>query len=368
MFHTAGVGAYADSFIKMIEDGRLRSPLGVYLVETEKEQSIAKFLKLDECRTKEEAMGKLRKITDLYDTWGSYVDSMAIHFTTQKVDDACYGAERGNEIFIAYPSAHIASQYYFSGQLNSSGGGYWNDQWVWANEERGMDLNAGLIFIPEKAMVDRKTGSRYELNENREPIINSEYQEAILRVVQSPDFDDFKNGVWEITGRLSQDINSPYLSYKNQELISQLDPFRQQLEQEFRITDRRLQNVILNNVNKTLNLNKTYSNVESIVNETLQENGILYQETRDPITSKEFWESYFANNPTKKPSKVVYYRDQDPTRALYEWQSTNGLQKKSKDEDLGFSERHIERHSQQATAGLDRFKSLAIKVIDDYYR
>ena len=52
MFHAANEGAYADSFMRMVEDGRMRSPLGVYLVESEKEQAIAKFLHVEDFKTK----------------------------------------------------------------------------------------------------------------------------------------------------------------------------------------------------------------------------------------------------------------------------------------------------------------------------
>ncbi|MDI6734505.1 MAG: hypothetical protein QMD50_03410 [Patescibacteria group bacterium] len=203
VYHIAGEGAYADGFMKMVEDGRLRSPLGVYLVEGEKEQAIARFLHLDNFKTREEALSYLATFTsDRQGDAGSYVDRMAVHFATEEVADCYYGSEKGNEIFVVYPSAYIASQYYFSGQLNESGGGYWNDQWVWANEERGMDLNAGLVFIPEEARVDRKHGSRYELDENRNPIKNSEYQDAFRKVVDSPNFHDFANQAMEITGKL----------------------------------------------------------------------------------------------------------------------------------------------------------------------
>lgn len=370
MYHTAGEGAYADGFMKMVEDGRLRSPLGVYLVESEKEQAIAKFLHLDDFETKEEAL-------NYQENAGIYVDSMAIHFATEEVADCFYGSEKGNEIFIAYPSAYIASQYYFNGQLNKSGGGYWNDQWVWANEERGMDLNAGLIFIPEEARVDRKTGSRYELDKNGKPIKNSEYQNAFRRVVNSPDFYDFANQVMEITRKLNQSWDSPNLLPTNRELFERLEPFRQRLEQEFGITDRRLQMAILNYHN-LLSLNvqnnsqeeeqeDSFYSVDSVIEGAMKDEGILYTEAKDTISSKEFWEARFAENPEKRPSKVVYYKGLSPTRALYEWRDAQGIHKRAKDKDIGFSERHIRRDAPQATAGLDRFKILAKKVIEDHF-
>jgi len=378
LYHTAGEGAYADSFMKMVEDGRLRSPLGVYLVEGEKEQAIARFLHLDNFQSKEEALNYLATLTEARQgVPGSYADRIAVHFATEEVADCYYGSEKGNEIFIAYPSIYIASQYYFSGQLNKGGGDYWNDQWVWANEERGMDLNAGLIFIPEEAKVDRKTGSRYELDENRNPVKNSEYQAAFRRVVDSADFHGFANQVMEITGKLTQHWDAPNLSRENRELSEKLKPFRQRLEQEFGIVDRRLQFAIFDYHNlHNLDFQKKnqeeggenpFNSVDSIIEGALRREGILFFEAKDKISSKEFWGAYFAENPTKRPSKIVYYKGADPTTALWQWREEQGIDKKARDKDVGFSERHIERSAPQAIAGLNRFKILAEKVIEDHF-
>jgi hypothetical protein len=379
IYHTVDAGAYADGFMKMVEDGRLRSPLGVYLVESAKEEAIAKFLKLDRFKTREEAMAYLEKITNPQRQGepGSYADKMAVHFATEEVADAYYGSERGNEIFIAYPSAYIASQYYFNGQLTEGGGGYWNDQWVWANEERGMDLNAGIIFIPEEARVDRNTGSRYELDENKNPMINVDYKAALQRVVDSPDFYDFADRVMEITGKLTQRWDEFNLTEQNRELLKQLEPFRQRLEQKFGITDPRLQFTILDyqtlfglEVHKKLKekgQEDPFNSIDSIIEGALEREGILYREAKDTISSKEFWENYFNQRPNKRPAHIVYYKGKDPTRALYEWREKHGIRKKAKSKELGFEERMIPRTAPEATAGLERFRSIAIKVIEDYF-
>ena len=378
IYHSAGEGAYVDGFMKMVEDGRLRSPLGVYLVEGEKEQAIAKFLHLDSFKSKEEALNHLATLTNARQgEAGSYADRMAVHFATEEVADTYYGSEKGNEIFVAYPSAYIASQYYFSGQLNESGGGYWNDQWVWANEERGMDLNAGLVFIPEEAKVDKKTGSRYELDVNRNPVKNSEYQTAFRKVADSVDFHNFASQVMEITGKLNQHWDEPNLLPKNRELLEKLEPFRQRLEQEFGITDQRLQHAILDYHNLfSLDIQKknqeegkedSFSSVDSVIEGAMKQEGILFSEAKDTTSSKEFWEAHFAENPTKRPSKIVYYKGTDPTSALWQWRKEHGIGKKAGDKDVGFSERHVERSAPQAIAGLDRFKALSEKVIEDYF-
>ena len=378
MYHTVGEDSYTDGFMKIVEDGRLRSPLGVYLIEGEKEQAIAKFLLLDKFQNKQEALNYLATLTEAQQgEGGSYADRMAIHFATEEVADCYYGSERGNEIFIAYPSAYIASQYYFSGQLNKNDGGYWNDQWVWANEERGMDLDAGLVFIPEEAMVDKKTGSRYELDENKNPVKYSEYQAAFRKVVDSSDFHDFADQVMKIAGKLNQHWDEPDLSLRNRELIEKLEPFRQRLEQEFGMSDRRLQYVVLDyhnlfnlNIWKE-NLEKKMENsihsVDSDIEEALRKEGILFSEAKDTISSKDFWEARFAENPSKRPSKVVYYKGKDPTRALWEWRKRQGIDREAGDRDIGFPERQIQRNAPQAVAGLNRFRVLSEKVIEDYF-
>lgn len=378
VYHTVGEGAYTDNFMKMVEDGRLRSPLGIYLTENKKEQAIAEFLHLNTFENKEEAMNYLATFAGTKQKEsGGYADSMAVHFATEEVADVYYGSEKNNEIFIAYPSAYIASQYYFSGQLTESGGGYWNDQWVWANEERGMDLNAGLIFIPGEVKVDRKTGSRYELDENKNPVKNSKYQAALRRVVDSADFHDFANQVMKITGKLDLYQNESNLSSKDRELLEKLEPFRQKLEQEFDITDRRLQSALLRYGNLfRINAQKEdqekgkgtqFSPVDSEIENALQNEGILFLEAKDMISSKEFWETHFTKNPEKRPSKVVYYKGADPTDALLQWRKKQGITKKTEGENIGFSERHIKRDMPQAIVGLDRFGTLAEKVIKKYF-
>lgn len=379
MQHTAGEGAYTNGFMRMIEDGRLRSPLGVYLVEDQKEQAIARFLKLDRVESKEKALAHLDELThpDRKGDSGSYADRMAVHFATEEVADCFYGSEKGNEIFIVYPSAHIASQYYFSGRLHEGGGGYWNDQWVWANEERGMDLNAGLVFLPAQARVDRNTGSRYALDAKGNPMKNEEGHAALRRVVDAEDFHDFAREAMEIVGKLTGRWDDPDLSFSNVTLLRRLLPFRERLAKAFGISDQRLQMALLT-YDHLLRFDAQKqaqeegrtdmaTSIDQRIDEALQAEGLQFAETKDPIPSKEFWEQHFATHPGTRPSKVIYYKGTDPTRALFEWRKAQGIDKKATDKALGFSERNVMRDVPQASAGLDRFRLLAEKVIDDHF-
>ena len=378
IYHRAGEGAYAEGFTKIVEDGRLRSPLGVYLAETEKKQAVARFLHLDDFKGKKEATEYIfgTIIDGRQGEPGSYADRMALHFAAEEVADYFYGSEQGNEIFIVYPAAYIASQYYFNGQLNKSRGDEWNDQWVWANEERGMDLNAGIVFIPEEAKVDKKTGSRYELDDNRNPIKNSEYHNAFRKVFDSVHFVVFAQQVIEIRKEISQSQTNPYLASNYQERLNKLEPFRQRLEQEFRITDLRLQSAILNydNLHSLITYKKMdpdeekrFHMIDGRIEGALKEEGIYYLEANDAISSKEFWEAYFAKNPSKRPTKIVYYKGADTTGAFRQWRMEQGIDKKVDNGDMGFSERHIERSAPRATVGLDRFRILAEQVIEDHF-
>ena len=372
MYHLAGIDEYVDGFKKMTNDGRLRSPLGVYLVEEEKEKAIAKFLQLEETENKEDALENLNVMTDpISDPRGSYIDRIAIHFATEEVADYFYGSEKGNEIFIVYPSAHIASNYYFAGQLNSGGGSQWNDQWVWANEEKGMDLNAGIVFIPEKANVDKETGSRYELDKEKKPIKNTEYISTIRKLIDSDYFDDFAKQAMEIIGKMSGD-------YKEVVFNEKLKPLIKTLEQEFNITDPRLQIAILHyntlqrlqcvKESEKLDDEDNFHSVDLEINEALKREGIFFKETTNKISSKEYWEAYFEKNIKAKPKHIVYYQGDDPTAALNNWKKQNGLNKKAVDDSIGFGEHQAaEPVIPQALVGMDRFKNLAEKVIDDYY-
>jgi hypothetical protein len=390
MYHTAGEGAYSDNFMKMVKDGRLRSPLGVYLVEKEKEKAIAKFLNLGELKNKKEATEYLKNICGVkgadpesQTAHGDYSDSMAIHFATEGVADSYYGSEKGNEIFIAYPSAFIASQYYFTGQLNEADTGNHNDQWVWANEEKGMDLNAGLVFIPGEVRVDRKNGSRYELDENGSPIKNKEYQNTFKKFVDSPDFSDFAKRFMELTEKSYGKLDRTDPSPKVRELLERIEPFRKKLEKDFGITDERFQSVILNRSNlesikyKVENrkkadgdervLNNANLEIDDYIEDDLRREGILYLEAKNTVSSKEFWEDYFIKNPGKKPSKTIYYKESDPTAALLQWRQVQGIDKGAGAKDMGFPERHVNSWAPQAESGLDRFRTLAEKVIEDNF-
>lgn len=368
VYHTAGEGEYADGFMKILQDRRLRSPMGVHMIEGVKEETVAKYLELERFETEEEARNYLDKIVNFQNQpdAGSYADRMAVHFATEEVADVYYGSEKGNEIFIAYPSAHVASQYHFNGQVNKSGGGYWNDQWAWANEEKGMNVNAGLVFIPKEARVNHETGSRYELDEKGAPIVSNENINKISEVLNSEEIKEFLGVMEESLGKMSSNGN---IEERYKDIVSKMEPQIKLLEDKFAIKDKRLQLAILDyNLLRNFRIyNDDPDRKLEAVKDVLTNNGIYYREASNSIDSQEFWEKYFKKHPEQRPSKIIYYEGNSPTDALYDWKKSKGLGRKSGDWSGELSDRKVDRGSMEATSGLERFRGIAEKVIDDYY-
>lgn len=372
VFHAAGIGEYANGFMQLCEDHKLRSRLGIYLTEGLKEDTVARFLGLNRFANKVQALHYLDQLTlpEMFGyTAGSYADAKAIHFATEEAADAYYGSERGNEIFFAFPSAHIASQYKFQGQLTRAGGGYWNDQWVWTNENNGMDINAGIVFLPSDVPVDKTTGSRYEINPEGKAIENIDQKNFIKLLIKSEGFKQFAEQAQVIALEIEkQERNYGYLSEENWTIR-----FQGSLRylEDIGITNRELQKAILNysTLNSFLYLTgDTENDYNWVIDETLSKFGLQYKRSENVIPAKEFWEGYFERFPEKRPSKVVYYQGNNPTQAFRQWKQEMGITKKSNDSNLGFTDHNVLGDSEIANEGRDRFRSIALEVIEKHFR
>lgn len=361
-WHTLGTGSFSNGFKSMLEDGRLRSSLGIALQEHNKEGAMARFLHLDGLKSREEALAMYRsKFEQNLASSDAFADSAAVHFASENVMDDMYGSERGNEIFITFPSAYIAAQFYYGGKgtLADRGKSQHNDKWVYTKDHEGMPLDAGIVFIPEDAQVDLLTGSRYKIDDQGEPIIPRERIEEIL----AARFDNkgfFQTFIQKL----------PRLDHATSEAKekSAEEAFR-----EFGITDPEAKKALLDSdlLRELASLwgqDAERGEYEKILIKYFlknAENPYELSETR--ISSREYWEKYFQENPDKKPSKVVYYSGGDPSRALDEWREKNGIIKRTQDATYGFAERKVAGNSAQANIGRDRFSSLAVKVINDRF-
>lgn len=362
-WHTAGVGGFSNGFKDMLADGKLRSSLGIALQEHSKEEAMAKFLHLDDLQSREDALAMHKNKFDyIMASSDAFADSAAVHLASENVMDSMYGSERGNEIFVAYPSAYVASQLNYGGKgtLADRGSSQHNDKWVYTKDHEGMSLDVGLVFIPEDAQVDPQTGSRYKIGERGEPIVPQQRTNEIL----AARFDKL-GFVQTFVQNLPRSMNQA--PEQNQAALAEA------AFAEFGITDPDAQKALLDSrlVDKLASAwgqEGEREEYEKIFNEYFHQNAESpYELAENTVSSREYWEKHFQENPDQRPSKVVYYSGGDPSRALNEWREKSGIVKRTKDSTYGFAEHNIADSSAEANVGKDRFASLARKVIDDRF-
>ncbi|NTW14714.1 MAG: hypothetical protein HGA31_06865 [Candidatus Moranbacteria bacterium] len=363
IWHTAGEGKYHKGFESMLEDGRLRSSLGIALKERSKEEAVSRFLRLDKVNSREDALTMLaKKFESNVITDNGFADTSAVHFAAETVMDEMYGSEKGNEIFVAFPAAYVASQLRFGGhgRLTEGHGGVWNDKWVYTKDHEGMPLDAGIVFIPEDAMVSSKTGSRYEIGDEGEPSVRTRHIDEIL------DARFGKNGFIQ---KFVQDLSPRLAKLPLQERLS----LAQGAFKEFGITDADAQKALVD-----LDVLEKFADAWGSDGERDEYGKILgkyygkcgadrYEVAKEPISSKEYWEQYFQQHPERRLSKVVYYRGGDPSHALNRWREGAGIRKDSDDWNLGFSDHYVGENAPEANEGKERLLSLAHKLIDERF-
>lgn len=369
--HTAGIGEFHRGFEGLLADGRLRSTIGRWLESGAKKEAIVKMLRLEEM-TREEALRYLEILTSLDSQRNpmqlTYADMTSVHVAAEEVADLYYGAESGNEMFFVFPSAHIASQHYFHGQLSQAHGYEYNDQWIWSDDHRGLGLNAGICFIPESAPVDPKTGSRYQLNESMESQPNQRLVDEMKKVVRDPTFRKLVKEAYDAKPQYQQDFPSEELRTWLEENVEQLTPTLMDFFSSLEV--------------KTIVFFNT--DIDRAVRNGLQRSGNYFQLAEKTITSKEYWEQYFAQYPEQKPNRIFYYHG-DPTAALSEFRTAYGIRNtkqliggRTPEElseetdvrlrpDVGFRERSVKDTSERALHGMEKFDQLAKEIIDEYY-
>lgn len=369
--HHAGIDKISNGFKDILNAGELKSSFDIHVTENMKKQEFINFLNLKD-KTKEQALEDVEYLAgeDTQHHHGSISDRMSLHVATEEVADAHYGAEKGNEIFFAYPSAMIASQYTYSGQLTEASGGYHNNQWIFAEE--GLDINSGLVFIPKQTRVDRVSGSKYELDENSEPILNIQLQNKLKETVSQKDFIDFikiqenflASGRFDVNTLFDEEPQTTFEQEAKRKILEACSI----LNNTFEITDVSIQKLILNYEFIRRLIHNNEDDVEEIIQNRMAESGLKFTLAQDTVFSEEYWEEYFVTHVDKKPNKVVYYEGEDPTRALQIWKQKNGLIKNSSFE---FDENKINLSNPDEVKvrveRVSRFRTLSSKIIEEFY-
>lgn len=204
--HRKGMEEMHNGFKDMLESKRLRSPLAVAMSQARSCHDICQFLNRgEEITTARDSIKEnteptplrplIARLKNITNGKKEFNDKTAVHFAVGEVANSLYGGENGNEIFICFPSAFVASKYYFKNFENDvvntpdPSNHNHNDLYVWAkNEEDGMNINAAVVFIPEDAKVDPKTGSQYEIDISGKPIKEGEALKRTENAMNSRDY------------------------------------------------------------------------------------------------------------------------------------------------------------------------------------
>ncbi|MDP1814549.1 MAG: hypothetical protein Q8K92_08900 [Leadbetterella sp.] len=243
--HSAGMGELHNGFKEILKTKKLRSKIAAIIEADDRKESLLKVFDLDSLpyysaqQWCEILLQKHVPENQFLGGRGTYGDAAAIHLGSEVVLDAYYGCEKSNEIFFAFSglqavanynaaygdalgitSEHEARSVHLSTSMNDS---FHNDVWIYANENDGISIETGIVFIPKNAKVDSRNGSIYKIEGNK----------------------------------------------------------------------------------------------------ALNNNGSLIR-ADETITSEEYWENYFKQT-GYKPSKIIYYEENTPTQALFNWRIKNNI-------------------------------------------
>lgn len=352
MFHGLGLDEFSSEFEGLLADQRLLPPLKAR-IKTEGLEVVAKrAIQYKYAKSRAEALENLDEyVGQTGDHVGKYGDASAVHFAVEFVGDLYYGSETRNEVFVVIPSILIATQYHFShdpGYCSEKGKN--NDLWVWANDNTGIPLDVGIVFLPGNAQVDPETGSRYALREDKTPIIDEAAIETLLSLANQTSGEEWgdrrnREGQERILDRA--EIFDPHL--RTALLRGNMWSFLREGYDE-RVYDSKEA--------------EQRDNAKGI----LRRAGLLFCPAQQSVPSREYWESYFARHPQHRPSKMVYYDAQKgPSEALEDWKKEHSLWRSSQQHCLGFPERMTGSFSEQALTGSQAFRDEALKIVDKVF-
>lgn len=378
---------YHNAFDKVLEARTLKSSIGIKLEQDTATAYVERELRLQSAKTREEAEATLEKVVN-QQGWASFADFSAVHFAAEEVAHNFYGSERENEVFVTYPSALIATEYEFGGYTDltkPNSDTTRNDVWVWSKEEEGMPLDAGIVFLPKESRVDPETGSRYALTPEKKPVIdhdveqlyeklanNEAFHELILETYKA-DLELYDRIVqesrenWSIFDTGDDRANRTQTMYRKQSQVIR-NAANARMREEFHVHDPRMQNTFYGSEGERAIRGmqaKEKWEFDMKRDHFLKKAGVHIKLAEETISGQEFWESYFAKHPERKPSKIVYYEGNDPMHALKTWREENGITKKSTGAEVEQRTKNgkgTEAINTSNTA--KRFRSIAQSIID----
>ncbi len=366
IYHSAGLGAFSSGMKAMLKDGKvLRTKAGANygLMPGFTEDDVARALDImigqeSELLTglaPEEVVGMLPTSMTFAST-EPWSDQQAVHFGQLTVLDDFYGAESGNETFCIFPTDVIASQCQFGGHIHSLTTAQvhterkWNDMFVWP-EDGKIPLDAGFVFLPNSQMVDKKTGSKYLLQEQ----VTETGEVVFMPAKDEERISRFKAWVEGLTEESSEVVairqhgDNSLMKQKLREIgvpehcIDSLASFGSEYTILMFIEKRHFGNVWGEQAESMTPEEKTDYSVRAL----LESRNADLKEAEDVIPAREFWEHHFAEHPEERPKHVVYY-DGDPSEAVREFLIGHGI---AEQERPHFSRAYLSPDSQKEITG-----------------
>jgi len=307
--HQVGKYTFFNSFKTLLGSGTYKSPL---MARMDSGTLLRDFLQMNDehvfnVKNKQELIDSVKKIlTEHYLNRRHTHDYLAMHLTSDNVHDSSYGCETGNEIFMYFPTAYIASQTNFNSDnrmfFNTDrqspvykGSCTFTNNDLFVYKKNGIDLGCGVVFIKENALVDAVTGSKYSLDSNQELIIDEENLSQAIKFCE-----DNKQNILELAQE-SLSVVKEYLEDTLFDLMVEIDE------------------IFVEDLIRDLKFNIDLRNV-------LISSRQFFRLAENPISSQDYWENYFSENPESRPAKIFYYKSESPSEAYVEFLETYKLQ------------------------------------------
>jgi hypothetical protein len=389
MYHSAGSQQFHEGLVSVLEDDKkLRPPIALDKgLKSRDTESIKRFLEMGVLTEENEEAAKKRLNQELnfsMATAPNYPDETAVHFAAEVVGDKYYGGESDNEVFFLYPSDVLASQHDFTFNgaqkdlTRAQSEMAWNDVFVWPEsvDDTGIDLDAGMVFLPKDTLVDLETGSKYA--SERKKTDGQEVREMIEDGELVTKYTDWAKGIDDPDSELNQAIQE----YRSDMSSSAFSKKRECLKVmkaemlELGFSDDAALDIADATLSAMASMGKFYwrddMTIEEVAGDLVRKSGAHWKRAEETVTASEYWEDYFSKNPKKKPAHVVYYSG-SPTTAvqgfLKEHQIGTADQSETEGQLLGFDDRHVTdmKNDPRANAGYDKLVEVAHQIIEEHY-
>src|SRR3989344_5544712 len=375
VYHSAGLQEFHNGLTSVLEDERT-------------------FLESWALKAENEEEARKRLNAQLNFTWATapnYPDKTAVHFAAQIVADGYYGGESNTEVFFLYPSDVLASQhdYAFNGWekdfTKPQSETKWNDVFIWPStlDNPGISVDSGVVFLPESTSVDPETGSKYasemKIVEGEEKRVMVEDDKLVSVFIEWAKNLNGESPAIQAYKEYREKENDRWNSRSDRERT-----FYNALQQEMVKLGFDAETALAIAHQLPLNAgfgafmsNGTFvwgeSTPEQAAREKLQSASANWKRAENTVSSREYWEKYFAKNPKQKPKHLVFY-DGDPTSAIYKFQQRNNIGQADVSETegnlLGFDDHHVVDMGKdpRVNAGYDELMEMADKIIADHYK